>query len=212
MNKNSNKMAFQHRSGPSIPGKTIKILKSSPHAEKVNEFLQGNLRYGRHKRGQSYQKDLKSTFSKDDVLNLANKGRPSSIMKEKRKGFATSSYRFDQKCEFERFFDSTPGPGSYNLMKNLTKRVGEITKDDSNFSQRMKSSSSHNKHMGKSLNRSSFINREYLFDPKDKGTFGSGRSPFTKENTSPGPGQYNNTSLEIESHRKRIIAPIFKDK
>jgi hypothetical protein len=117
VNRKSQKMTNQFRSGPSIPGKTIKILKSSPHAHKVNKFLEGTIKMNqsKHKRGFSFQKDLNNTFSKEDVA-LLKKSRPASIMKEKRKGFTTSSYRFDKKADFERFYDSTPGPGSYNLI------------------------------------------------------------------------------------------------
>jgi len=97
VNKSGNKMTYQHLSGPSIPGKTQKILKNSPHAQRINSFLQSSMRYGRHKREKSYQKDLDNTFSKEDILKLAQRGRPSSILRSKKKGFTTSSHRFDKK-------------------------------------------------------------------------------------------------------------------
>lgn len=47
-------------------------------------------------------------------------------MREKRKGFSTSAHRFDKKDDFKRFFDSTPGPGSYNLAQELQNKFDEM--------------------------------------------------------------------------------------
>lgn len=101
--------------GPSIPAKNQKILKTSPHASKLNKFLDGNMRY--HHRRQKSQALESSIYSKspdrqNDVI---------SLHKAKKRGFASSSHRFDKKKDFQRFFDSTPGPGSYNLIQELQK-------------------------------------------------------------------------------------------
>jgi hypothetical protein len=55
------------------------------------------------------------------------------------------------------------------------------------------------------------INDLYISKRKQKGTFGQEIRNDRKEQY-PGPGDYNTTELDFESHRKRIIAPHFKDK
>ena len=95
LNNQSKQMTNQYLSGPSIPAKNQKILKTSPHAQKVNRYLQGNMKYN-HKREKSFQKDLDESFSKD-VISLSKQRRPSSIMRQKRRGFDTSAHRFDKK-------------------------------------------------------------------------------------------------------------------
>lgn len=125
LNHQSKNMTNQYLSGPSIPAKNQKILKTSPHAQKVNDFLQNGMRY-RHKREKSFQHNLSDTFNKDDMSYISKSVRPSSILKQKRKGFATSSHRFDKKKDFERLFDSTPGPGTYNLSQHLEEKAKKL--------------------------------------------------------------------------------------
>lgn len=63
-----------------------------------------------------------------------------------------------------------------------------------------------------SLNGTMITNQGSIFKPKLKGTFGQELRDRNTKEQSPGPGEYNQTELDFESHRKRIIAPTFKDK
>ena len=136
-------------------------------------------------------------------------------MREKRKGFAASSHRFDKKKDFERFFDSTPGPGSYNLMQKLAnKREQSSNFGSENDGSRIESTdvSGFAFTNDNSTEDTSFMLKRSIFIPKDNGTFPKeSRSPKPSE-ISPGPGHYEQTMFELESQRKKIAVPTFKDK
>ncbi|CAI2387434.1 unnamed protein product [Moneuplotes crassus] len=207
----TSKMTTRHLSGPSIPGRTQKILKKSPHAQQVNKFLNGSMRYRIHKRGSSLQTNLDNSFSKEDIIKLAERARPSSLLREKRKGFSTSSHRFDKKFEFERFYDTTPGPGSYNLIKKLTDKAQEL-KDIHDKNSDFKKNQKNRSTISSIMNNSAILQPQTKLEPIQKGTFGlSQRIAFESEN-SPGPGQYNSVDLEKNSNKKRIISYKMKDK
>ncbi|CAI2360786.1 unnamed protein product [Moneuplotes crassus] len=213
-NQSSNMMTHQYLSGPSIPCKTQKILKKSPHAEKVNKFLQSNMKLKTHKRGLSFQNELENSFNKQDLIDLSKKPRPSSLLREKRKGFSTSSHRFDKKIEFERFYDTTPGPGSYNLIQDLTDKANELMLD-SEMSPDLQCDSKFRGKLSSIMNNSAILHSNRKFGSNNKGTFGfSERVLFRNQHSpgpGPGPGQYN--SVEFENKlRKRIISHKIKEK
>ena len=118
--------------------------------------------------------------------------------------------------DFERYFDSTPGPGSYNLAQKLQEKVNKLlnsTQPDTsatNFeSPRM---SSHTSPTDNKTNRSSFLNKRSVFIPKSNGTFTTGKRSEHRIIPGPGPGQYDVTKLEHESKHQRVKVPNFKDK
>lgn len=201
-------MTYQHLSGPSIPGKTQKILKKSPHASKINKFLQGNLRYS-HRRDFSFKKTGDHSFSKEDFRDLARRGRSTSLLRDNQKGFSTSAHRFDKKLEYEQFYDTTPGPGSYNLIKKLEDQAEKL-KNQTSYSQ--KTSPQKRNDMSKFLNYSAFIESENLLDNKQKGTFGRSQRKVLEVAHSPGPCDYASTNLELESKRKRTVSHKIKEK
>lgn len=136
-------------------------------------------------------------------------------MRRKKKGFAASSHRFDKKKDFERFFDSTPGPGSYNVIQNIVHKR-EVSSNYGSETGISKFDSTDVSGMAftnaDTTDDTSFMLKRSIFIPKDNGTFPKeSRSPKPIE-VSPGPGHYDQIMLELESHRKKIQAPTFKDK
>lgn len=105
--------------------------------------------------------------------------------------------------EFERFFDTTPGPGSYNLMEKLTRKVSDIAKESTDYSQTIMSPKSQTEKQSTITKDSGMEKRHHLFQPKSKGTFGFEKRLKMKPQQSPGPGQYKCPDLEIESNKKR---------
>jgi hypothetical protein len=125
-----------------------------------------------------------------------------------------SAYRFDKQMEFQKFFDSTPGPGSYNLLQDLKSMASEVMNEDSSLYKGTIDNeiSKYAQSILESTHDNSIQTRHRVFKPKNKTTFSRDERVHENHYLTPGPGHYEMSNLEIESKRKRPRIPIIKDK